>query len=275
MNFLDSLRRLLPPVPQLAPAAGGMQVQFASSGGGGGGRRGDDDYPDDDYYDDEDFDDIEEPPPARERRSSSRPTAARQRSVQTNPDDRYWTDYLRIALPVIGLLLVIAVFWYWAQQLIDSDSDDLSPTAPGLAEIVDTPEEPTQAPASPTAPAGNILEPQQPSGTPSNPLQAIPTPTAESQQPPPEAEATETEVATEEPAPDGIAPDTQVTVIEGPLNLRAEANTTSDIVTTLETGALLDVLSGPESGEDFTWWQISDPQGNIGWVVEDYIEPAA
>ena len=121
MNFLDSLRRLLPPVPQLAPAAGGMQVQFASSGGGGGGRRGDDDYPDDDYYDDEDFDDIEEQPPARERRSSSRPTAARQRSVQTNPDDRYWTDYLRIALPVIGLLLVIAVFWYWAQQLIDSD----------------------------------------------------------------------------------------------------------------------------------------------------------
>lgn len=261
-------------MPQLAPAAGGIQVQFASSGGGGGGRRDDDDYPDDDYYDDE-FDDEEEPAPARERRSSRRPTAARQRSVQTNPDDRYWTDYLRIALPVIGLLLVIAVFWYWAQQLIDNDSDDLSPTtAPGLAEIVDTPEEPTEPPATPTEEAGNILAPQT-SGTPSNPLQqAVPSPTPASEQPPAQEQPAETEVATEEAAAGGIAPDTQVSVTEGPLNLRAEANTTSDIVTTLETGAVLDVLSGPEEGEGYTWWQVVDEQGNQGWVVQEFLQPA-
>ena len=261
-------------MPQLAPSAGGMQVQFASTGGGGGGRRGDDDYPDDDYYEDE-FEEEEEPAPVRERRSSSRPTAARQRTVQTNPDDRYWTDYLRIALPVIGLLLVIAVFWYWAQQLIDSDSDDLSPTAPGLAEIVDTPVEATEAPATPTAPAGNILAPPT-DGTPTNPLQAVVSPTVPSQQPPAQEQPAETQVATEEaPAAGGIAPDTQVTVTDGPLNLRSEANTTSDIVTTLETGTVLDVISGPEEGEGYVWWQVVDAQGNTGWVVQEFLQPAA
>ena len=138
MTFLDSLRNLIPPVPQLAPAAGGLQVQFASSGGGGGGS--DDDYPDDDFYEEE-LPEDEEPASRRERRPARRPTAARPRTVQADPDDRYWTDYLRIALPVIGLLLVIAVFWYWAQQLIDNESVVLSSTAPGLAEIVDTPAE--------------------------------------------------------------------------------------------------------------------------------------
>jgi hypothetical protein len=261
-------------MPPLAPAAGGMQLQFASAGGGGGGR--DDDYPDDEFYDDEPPED-DEPAPRRERRPARRATAARQRTVQTDPDDRYWTDYLRIALPVIGLLLVIAVFWYWAQQLIDSDSEDLSPTAPGLAEIVDTPAEATEAPATPTPPAGNILQPQS-GGTPTNPLQAIPSPTPAGEQPAAQdQQAAETETPTEEAAAGTgeIAPDTQVSVIEGPLNMRAEATTTSDIVVTLDTGALLTVLSGPEEGEGYVWWQVTDEAGNTGWVVQEFVQPAA
>ncbi len=272
--FLESLRGLVPSLPRLAPAAGGMQLQFSAAGGGGGG--GDDDYPDDDYYDDE-LPEDDEPAPRRERRTASRrPTAARQRTVQTDPDDRYWTDYLRIALPVIGLLLVIAVFWYWAQQLIDDDSGDLTPTEqPGLAEIIDTPAEPTEPPATPTQPAGNILQPQT-GGTPSNPLQNIPSPTPTGQQPAGQQPPPATEPPAEAPADaGGIQPDTQVTVTEGPLNMRAEANTTSDIVTTLETGAVLDVLSGPQEGENFIWWNVVDEQGNNGWVVQDFIEPAA
>jgi hypothetical protein len=262
-------------MPRLAPAVGGMQLQFASAGGRGGGG-GDDDYPDDDYYEDEVPED-DEPAPRRDRRPTRRPTAARQRTVQTDPDDRYWTDYLRIALPVIGLLLVIAVFWYWAQQLIDDDSGDLTPTEqPGLAEIIDTPAEETEAPATPTQPAGNILGPQS-DGTPTNPLQAIPSPTptgdqaAGQEQQAPAA----TEPPAEAPAAAGaIAPDTQASVIEGPLNMRAEPNTTAGIVVTLETGAVVDVLSGPEQGENYNWWNVVDEQGNNGWVVEEFIQPA-
>jgi hypothetical protein len=41
--------------------------------------------------------------------------------VSYESEDRYWTDYLRVALPVIGLLLMLALFWWWAQQFIGDD----------------------------------------------------------------------------------------------------------------------------------------------------------
>jgi uncharacterized protein YgiM (DUF1202 family) len=278
-DFLESLRLRLPIAPRLNPVGIGAPLQFASSGGGGG--RYDDD-PDDEYYDDI----PEEPAPSRRREEGQRPTAGRQRTVQSDPDDRYWTDYLRIALPVIGLLLVIAVFWFWAQQLIDDPEEELTPTEPGLAEVIET--EPAAEPpaATPTvAAAGQVAQNLAPTPAPQQ-QQAQPTPTAVTaadtteEQPPADA-GTDNQVdepVEEEPADaaseTGIAPDTEVTVTEGPLNMRAESNTDSEIVTELETGAILTVVSGPEEGENYVWWQVTDEAGNIGWVAEDFIEPA-
>ena len=59
-------------------------------------------------------------------------------------EERYWTDYLRVALPVIGLLLMLALFWWWAQNFI---GDEKSPDE--VANQIST-EIATQAPPTPT-----------------------------------------------------------------------------------------------------------------------------
>lgn len=296
-DFFESLRQRLPTLPRLNPVGIGTPLQFASSGGGGG----DYDDPDDDYY--EDY--PEEPAPSRRGNGDRRPTAGRQRTVQSEPDDRYWTDYLRIALPVIGLLLVIAVFWFWAQQLIDDPDEDVTPTEPGLAEVVD--DEPTEAPdeaaATPTPTTdqeGNgeeeapppTEEPEQ-----EQPSMPTPTPPAETDtggdtqdaegdqgqdetgtdnQVPDQGDTGGEEQQPEEPADNGgIAPDTTVTVTED-LNLRSGPTTQEEnVVTTLDAGTELTVLSGPEEAEGYTWWEVLDEAtSNQGYVVEDFIEPA-
>ncbi len=115
---LSPMRLFAPSMPQLASAGAGAPMMFSRSSGGGTGGGNDDDYgfPDD------------EPAPARTSRSGSG-NGGRQRTVQFEPEERYWTEYLRIALPVIGLLLMLGLFWYWAQQLIDNGSNNPEPAA--------------------------------------------------------------------------------------------------------------------------------------------------
>src|SRR3954447_1571765 len=70
-----------------------------------------------------------------------------ERTVSYQPEERYWTDYLRIALPVIGLLLLIGLLWYWASALIGDGGNQPPPTAETVAVITPvheaTPEPPT------------------------------------------------------------------------------------------------------------------------------------
>ena len=105
---------------------------------------------DDDGYDYPDSGD--EQPLVRTRRVSGDDpgrsrgdNGGRQRSIQFQPEERYWTDYLRIALPVIGLLLMVGLFWYWVQMLIDDPSTtepEPTTTAQGLPEVATSPSTP-------------------------------------------------------------------------------------------------------------------------------------
>ncbi len=68
-------------------------------------------------------------------------------------EERYWTDYLRVALPVIGLLLMLALFWWWAQQFIGDDGNEgdlASATQTAIATI---------APPTPTNTVEVVVQP--------------------------------------------------------------------------------------------------------------------
>ena len=252
---LSPLRLFAPSTPQLASAGGGMMFSRSSGGGSGGGN-------DDDYG----FQD-EEPTPPRHSRSSGGGSGngGRQRTVQFEPEERYWTEYLRIALPVIGLLLMLGLFWYWAQNLINDGNNGPEPAAteqmigaPGIitpTAIPSTPE-PTVAVAVPTQPPA-----AQPTAT-SNPAANAGNNQSGAVATPPAASGT-----------GQISIDSKV-VTNDVVNLRPDASTSGTAVTVLTKGEQLTVIAGPQTGEGYTWWQVKDANGNEGWVVSDGINLA-
>jgi hypothetical protein len=190
-------------------------------------------------------------------------------SFQT--EERYWTDYLRIALPIAGLLLLLSVFWYWASSFIGDDNNGtqtpvvavnvtpqnqptLTPTlqdaiqlTPQLPTATTAAAEPTQAPAQPTD------APAQPTDAPAEPTQA--------------------------PSTGTFAEGDLVIVNDNDVNMRVEPSTASDIVDTLSQGAELRVLSGTPTeftdtdGTVYTYWNVSDDVAGVsGWVVGDFLE---
>lgn len=73
-------------------------------------------------------------------------------------------------------------------------------------------------------------------------------------------------VTVETPAP------AQLQVIDGPLNVRQEATTSSPILTTVPNGTVLDIVheQPPEA-----WTQIRLPDGKVGWVANQYTRHVA
>jgi hypothetical protein len=183
----------------------------------------------------------------------------RQRSVQFQPEERYWTEYLRIALPIIGLLLMIGLFWFWASQLTndnDGGQEPISTQPPGTTEIITPPSTPapTQAPVV------------QPTEVPAE------TPTEES-------ESTPDDTAPEEPVDEGdagtFAVGDFVVVVDG-VNMRSEPTTAEEnVVRALEDAEVLEIQGDPVEADGFTWYEvIVESSGETGWVASEFIELA-
>lgn len=196
----------------------------------------------------------------------------RQRTVQFQPEERYWTEYLRIALPIIGLLLMIGLFWFWAQQLInDSGNTDTSPTRTpvGVAAITD---ESTPEPTNPPV-VGNDAAEQTPAPTtePADSTPPVDPPTEESA-----ADGNPDTNAAEEEAASELAVDGNAVISEDGVNLRPDATTEGEPLTTLNADTAVTILDGPVDADGYTWWQVvvDDDTAQTGWVVQDYLEPA-
>ena len=261
-----------PRVRRSTPLAGVMQ--FASNGGGGGGRNDDDDGFDEGYDDDFVYEEPAQQQPTRRAPGAQRGGQAggsgsggggrggsggggRPRTVQYQPEERYWTEYLRIALPILGLLLMIGLLWFWALQLMGDDNGGDQPvvTEPPATEEVVLPD------STPTTEATeDVIAPP------------TPTPTEELSTPETTPEVEET------PADTGggeIAIGSVVQVTEDGVNMRADATTSSDAVTQLNAGDSFEVVDGPVEADTYTWWMVVDDTNSVvGWIASDFIEVA-
>jgi uncharacterized protein YgiM (DUF1202 family) len=66
-----------------------------------------------------------------------------------------------------------------------------------------------------------------------------------------------------------------VSIGEDGVNMRRTPGTDGDIITTLNSGVMLEILDGPTTASGYTWWmgvildENSVDQGISGWVIED------
>ena len=194
--------------------------------------------------------------------------SSEERTVSYQPEERYWTDYLRIALPVIGLLLLIGLLWYWASALIGDGGDQPPPTQETAAVITPVNE---ATPAPPTATAVVIAP------TPGPP--PVPTATTAPSVATTQAETPTPAAAAADPANPcaslPVYPVGAVVATTAELNLREGPSTESAPVVVLPEGTRLQVTGEFQEAGQCDWWPVTVVDtGQSGFVIEQYLEPA-
>jgi hypothetical protein len=169
-------------------------------------------------------------------------------------EERYWTDYLRIAAPVVGVILMLGLVWFWvANMLGTNDEDTNNNNDDDLAGPVIEAETPTPI----------VTEDDDDDQAPI----AVTTPEAE------DDEATE-EVTDEEEVPTTIGPGVTVVVVgtgESGLNVRSEPSTEAEVLESVTDGTTLVVTGESSEADGFTWWPVDT--GNVtGFVAQDFIQ---
>jgi hypothetical protein len=190
--------------------------------------------------------------------SNNAPGGGNERELNYYSDERYWTDYLRIAAPIIGVILILVLFWFWANKFLGSDDNNSAANAEGTARAT--------LPVITASPTGTT---QAAGGTPSVPL-IVQTPPAGSQVETPGAGSTQPSGTTGGTLAIGASVQVANTGGTG-VNLRSEASTDSEVVDVLLDGTPLTVIDGPTDAEGYTWWQVQGDAGT-GWLVDQYLQ---
>lgn len=197
---------------------------------------------------------------------SGGPPNSGDRDYNYDPEERYWTDYLRIAAPILGVILMVLVFWFAISQFLGDDDPDGSlaggeNTPVTLPTTMSTP----NAAVTPTPPSGTpppfVVGGQTPGAatTPSAPGAATPTPSGEA------PAATGGEIT--------VGSTVQVVGTDGAgVNVRSMASTEGEIIATFIDGTILEVTDVSVLAEDFIWWPVISEDGIQGYVVQEYLE---
>jgi uncharacterized protein YgiM (DUF1202 family) len=186
--------------------------------------------------------------------------------VSYQPEERYWTDYLRIALPVVGLLLMLGLFWYWASAVIGDDSNNQPPaTQPSnVALITDPTLTPTTQPQVALNPETAVPEP-----TP-QPTQNSANPPADNNADQPTEGPTGTTGDQEAPGEGFKQGDTVVT--NDSVNLREEPSVDAKLIQVLEAGVELEVLEEAVESGGYFWLHVQvSGTDTEGYLADQFV----
>jgi hypothetical protein len=260
--------------PQLAPAAaaaGGGVMASSTSGGSGGGSGGGYRPPSSSGSG------SGQPPrggssggaqppssgPPRPGRPGGVPPGQERVVSYQREDERYWTDYLRVALTIVGLLLLVGLLWFWLASIIGDDNNDEPTATPDVAVLVTAP-----APTATATLVIGITTTQGPAATITPGGDAQPTNTPE-----PGEEPTE-EGGDEQPR---FAVDDVVVTNDPDVNVRSGPTTQEENVleTIAEQGTELTITGESVEGDDRVWWPVLNVETGVeGYVADELIDPA-
>lgn len=153
----------------------------------------------------------------------------------------------------LHLLLALSLLWLLPALACGSFAPRITPTP-----TVSTPD--TFFPPTTTATVGEPEAGVQPI------LQVTETPPIATDTP----VAAPTATFTATPVPGTVLQTGQPARVTAPagLNMRTEPTSGGTLLLQLAIGQRVTVIEGPVSADNFTWWQVDDGQGNIGWVAE-------
>lgn len=161
------------------------------------------------------------------------------------PEERYWTDYLRIAAPVLGVIVLLGLAWFWLSHLIGgSGGAAVTPTTASSGN-------PAIITGSPSATSI--------SGTP----RVIVTGTT--------ATGAGTPGTTGGKLGSGVAVVVANTGGSG-VNMRDAPSTSGKVVATLADGDALTITGDSVVADGHTWWPVKTSGGKTGYVVADYLK---
>lgn len=180
--------------------------------------------------------------------------------------ERTLADYARIAAPILGVIVLVILLWFWIAQFLDDDNGDNGDTASSTATELPS----FTATGEPTENAAGTPSPPAVAPTPTDGGVGVASPTAPTgQEGAPTSEAGgETGGGTEIYV--GATVEVGNTGGAG-VNVRAEASTEAEVLTVFLDGTQVQVIGGPFEGEGYVWWQVTGNEVASGWVVDDYL----
>lgn len=165
------------------------------------------------------------------------------------PEERYWTDYLRIAAPVLGVIILLGLAWFWLSHLIGGSNGNtpaVNPSATSGSSVI------IAGSPSATSITGTprIVATTQATGT---------------------SQTTATTSATLASGASAVVANTGGSGV----NMRDAATTGGNVVAQLPDGTQVTITGDSVEADGFTWWPVKTSDGKTGYVVADYLQPSS